>query len=75
MTKKKNRFRKHKTNSNQNMYFQNVEGEHKEKATCVSDVNVGSIYMNHPQIPQRKCGVDIHESPTYPPTSMWGRYT
>ena len=45
MRKKKNRFIKHKTNSNQNMCFQNVEGKHKEKATCVSDVNVGSIYM------------------------------
>ena len=58
MRKEKNRFIKHKTNSNQNMCFQNVEGEHKEKATCVSDVNVGSIYM----CIRRKCGVDIHES-------------
>ena len=27
-------------------YFQNVEGEHKEKATCVSDLTVGLTSMN-----------------------------
>ena len=27
--------------------FQNIEGEHKKKATCVSDLIVGLTYMNH----------------------------
>ena len=44
-------FRKHKTNTNSNIYFQNAEREHKEKAKCVSDLTEGLIYMNRFHVP------------------------
>ena len=40
-------FRKHKTTTTQNIYFQNVEGKHKEKARYVYDLVGGLRYKNH----------------------------